>query len=124
MYQKTVAALFILLSQCLIYCGSKEEDKKTSTDTKYTFATNIAPIVLKSCAGAATCHGTGESGGNNGTIFQDNMATFIASAADIKELIQLPSTDASVMPKSGYGITLSSTDKQILLDYLNQSTKN
>lgn len=111
---------------CLAFtgCGTKEEDKKTSTETNYSFSTDIAPIIVKSCAGSPNCHGAGETGGDLGKIYQANKDAFVADAAKVKELIQLPQTDSSSMPKPGYGIALASADKQKILDYLNQTSKN
>lgn len=102
-------------------CGSNDKAKTTSGSTSYTFDKDIAPIVLKSCAGAASCHGSAETGGGLGRNYQANKAAFIADKTKVSSLIQSTDT-ATVMPKPGYSISLSASDKQMILDYLSQST--
>lgn len=96
-------------------CGSnKDDDKDSGSGTKYTWASDIAPIVAADCS-AVGCHGTASP---LSTVYESNETNFMAAKTlVINRLSKKPGTDG-FMPK---GVASYDTSRmQKMIDFLSQ----
>ncbi len=105
--------LAVGLLSILGFYGCGDDTEETTKTSAISFST-VNPILTSSCAGS-TCH----SSGSAYTQYVDSQTNFDSNKSTIKE--RLNSSDSSlVMPKPDSGLTLSSADKQTLIDYIDQ----
>ena len=98
-------------------CGASKDEKVGDTGTpKLTFSSDINPIIKASCSDSM-CHGAAAAAS---VVYEDNEANFKASkkaAIPSQSRLSLTTTDPNFMPR---GKTLNDTNRQKLLDFLNQ----
>jgi hypothetical protein len=98
-------------------CDGSDADADTDTDTggtALTFTNDVRPILAASCNGSG-CHDVGSTGVEAALQFNTSETAFKAKEAEIKAAI-----NGGTMPGPSSGKTLSNTNKQTIIDFLDQ----
>jgi hypothetical protein len=114
---RKTSTVTLAVAACLaVGCGGAKDDKVGGTGTPKVAFSDVNPLIVTYC-GDAGCHGKTSPAS---VVYEDNEANFKASKKAEKSTatrMALATTDADYMPR---GKTISSTDKQRLIDFLNQ----
>lgn len=102
----------------VIGCGGDETDDETSTSATYTWSGNVESIVTASCSQNGACH---ESSNGTQKAYLDQS---VFTSAENKQAIQNRILGVgSIMPPADSGLSLSSSEKDIIRNYLDQSSQ-
>ncbi len=104
-----VAAVFT------VACGSNQDDDKDySSGDKYSWETDIAPIIAQDCSSSG-CHGTTLPGS---AVYQNNEAALKSAKTEVIARLSLDVNNLGYMPKGSK--TFSAEKKEKLIGFLNQ----
>jgi hypothetical protein len=96
-------------------CGSNQDDDKDySSRDKYSWDTDIAPIITSDCSSGG-CHGTTLPGS---TVYQNNEAALKSAKTEVIARLSLDVNNNGYMPKGSK--TFSAEKKEKLIGFLNQ----
>jgi hypothetical protein len=96
-------------------CGSNQDDDKDySSGDKYSWESDIAPIVVSDCSSSG-CHGTTLPGS---AVYQNNEAALKSAKTEVIARLSLDVNNLGYMPKGSK--TFSPEKKEKLIGFLNQ----